>query len=275
MSNHRNRPEVSNLRSIAHTAKEIVKQAIKKTQLLPSVYKITHPSKESFSCPICHYHGPFADLSPETGRRKHAKCPCCGARERHRLQFVVMNSLADKYDFSTLSLLHFAPETCFRGFFEDWFGNYSTADLRRRGVDHNVDLTDLPFSDQAYDCVYASHVLEHIKDDRKALSEIRRILKPGGFAILPVPLVAKLTVEYPAPNPHESGHVRAPGFDYVQRYEEFFDSVEEYGTEDYPTEYQLYMYEDRSSWPTETMPLRPPMRGDRHVDKVPVCHVRK
>ena len=186
-----------------------------------------------------------------------------------------MRSLADKYNFSTMAFLHFAPEAFFRSFFKEWFGRYTTADLIQPGVDHNVDLTDLPFSNQAYDCVYASHVLEHIKDDRRALSEIRRILKPGGFAILPVPIVADLTVEYPEANPHEAGHVRAPGFDYLQRYKEYFDSVEEYGTEDYSSEYQLYTYEDRSAWPTETMPLRPSMRGDKHVDIIPVCHVKK
>jgi SAM-dependent methyltransferase len=186
-----------------------------------------------------------------------------------------MKSLADNYDFSTMAFLHFAPEAFFRSFFEKWFGSYTTADLLQPGVDYNVDLTDLPFSNQAYDIVYASHVLEHIKDDRKALSEIRRILKPGGFAILPLPLVADVTVEYPEANPHESGHVRAPGFDYFQRYKEYFDSVEEYGTKDYPSEYQLYIYEDRSVWPTKTMPLRPPMRGDKHVDIVPVCHIKK
>ena len=174
-----------------------------------------------------------------------------------------------------MSCLHFAPETFFRIHFEKWFETYTTADFAKPNVDYNVDLTDLPFSNGSYDCVFASHVLEHIKDDRTALSEIRRILKPGGLAILPVPLNAAPTVEYPEANPYESGHVRAPGLDYFQRYEEFFDRVEEYATEDYPSKYQLYTYEDRSAWPTETMPLRPRTPGDKHVDVVPVCHVTK
>ena len=253
----------------------MVQQIVRKSRLPALAYKLARPSEDVFSCPICHYHGPFAVDSPEFRPRKHAGCPGCGAVERHRLQFLVMRSLADKYDFSTMTLLHFAPEAFFRSIFREWFGSYVTADLLQPGVDHNVDLTNLPFSSEAYDCVFASHVLEHIKDDRKALSEISRILKPGGFAILPVPIVADLTVDYPEANPHECGHFRAPGFDYFQRYKAYFDSVEEYRSEDYPSEYQVYIYEDRSAWPIETMPLRQTMQGDKHVDIVPVCHVKK
>lgn len=263
------------MRSIANAMRHTVGRALRRVGLTSKVYKMTHAFKESYSCPICSYRGPFSDWSPETGVRKNAKCPGCDALERHRLQYLVMRSLADKYDFSAMTFLHFAPEPFFRSLFREWFRTYTTVDLLAAGVDYNADLTDLPFSDQAYDCVFASHVLEHIKDDGAALSEIRRILKPGGIAILPVPLVADFTVEYPEANPHEFGHVRAPGFDYFQRYEEYFDSVEEFGTKDYPPGYQLYAYEDRSGFPTETMPLRPPMQGDRHVDVVPVCHVKK
>lgn len=263
------------MQSIVRTSKDVVKMIIMRSGLVPSAYRLTHPSKEAFSCPVCNYHGPFVDDFPETGPRKHAKCPSCNAFERHRLQFVVMKELAGRFDFSKMSLLHFAPETFFRGIFRKSFGSYTTADMVMPGVDHNVDLTNLPFADDTYDCIFASHVLEHIKEDRKALSEIRRVLKPGGLAVLPVPLIAEVTVEYPEANPHECDHVRAPGFDYLQRYRDFFEEVEEHGTEDYPSEYQLYIYEDRSAWPIETMPLRPTTQGEKHVDIVPVCHVEK
>ena len=187
------------MESIDRSSKDAVKEIIRRSRLLPVSYKLTHPSKETSSCPVCHYHGPFVDDFSETGPRKHAKCPSCNAFERHRLQFVVMSSLADKYDFSSMALLHFAPEIFFRRSFEERFGHFSTADLLQPHVDHNVDLTDLTFSNETYDCV----------------------------------------------------------------------------TEDYPAEYQLYIYEDRSPWPIETMPLRPTIQGDRHVDIVPVCYVKK
>jgi predicted SAM-dependent methyltransferase len=182
-----------------------------------------------------------------------------------------MKNLKERIEFSSMSLLHLAPERIFRGTFSQWFGDYTTADLKAPDVDHHVDLTCLPFTDDSYDVVYASHVLEHIRDDKKAISEIRRILRPGGFAVLPVPLVSEKTIEYPAPNPHEAYHVRAPGLDYFDRYRECFARIEEFSSEDFPPEYQLYTYEDRSGWPTENMPLRQKMDGERHIDVVPVC----
>ncbi len=170
-------------------------------------------------------------------------------------------------------MLHVAPEPFFRGFFSARFGTYETADLSMNGVDHHVDLQELPFADQTYDFVFASHVLEHVPDDIKAISEIRRILKPNGVAVLPVPLVAEKTIEYPEPNPSEEYHVRAPGMDYFDRYEPYFSKVERFSSDSLNEKYQLHIVEDRSHWPTKACPLRPPMQGERHIDIVPVCHV--
>jgi ubiquinone/menaquinone biosynthesis C-methylase UbiE len=169
-------------------------------------------------------------------------------------------------------MLHFAPETFFREFFSKRFGEYETADLVMKDVDHHVDLQGLPFEDQTYDFVFASHVLEHIPDDRKAISEIRRILKPNGIAVLPVPLVAEKTIEYPEPNPHEAYHVRAPGLDYFDRYDCHFSRVERFSSDSLPDKYQLFVFEDRSQWPTNECPLRPAMQGEKHIDIVPVCY---
>ena len=144
--------------------------------------------------------------------------------------------------------------------------------MNRKDVDQNVDLRKHPFADATYDVVYASHVLEHIPEDVKAISEIRRILRPDGIAILPVPLVGKTTIEYPAPNPNEAGHVRAPGFDYFDRYERYFARIDKFSSDSLPGEYQLFVYEDRSRWPTAECPLRTPMEGEKHVDLVPVCY---
>ncbi len=230
-------------------------------------------NKERFKCPVCGYFGQFLDVTPLTGLRKHAKCPKCSALERHRIQYLVMTDLLNSIETSTLKMLHFAPEPFFKDFFSKRFGYYETADINMCGVNHKVDIQELPFEDQTYDFVFASHVLEHIPDDKKAISEIRRVLKPNGIAILPVPLITEKTIEYPEPNENESYHVRAPGFDYYNRYRPFFSKIKQFSSEALPKIHQLYIYEDRSQWPTKECPLRSSMPGEKHIDIVPVCYV--
>lgn len=213
------------------------------------------------------------DLNPPTGLRKHAKCPKCGALERHRIQYLVVMDVFKKLECSKLKMLHFSPESFFRPIFSKQFGKYETADLSMKDVDFNVDLQVLPFDDASYDFVFASHVLEHIPDDNKAIEEIRRVLKPNGIAILPVPLICEKTIEYPEPNPNEAYHVRAPGMDYFERYERYFSKVEKRASDSLPVKYQLFIYEDRSIWPTEECPLRSSTLGEKHIDVVPICYV--
>lgn len=244
-----------------------------KKEVKSLVFKVQNFDKEQFNCPVCNYTGAFKDLHPTTGIRKHAQCPKCHALERHRIQYLVVDRLLAELNTSNLSMLHFAPEAFLRGYFSAKFGQYETADLYMPNVEHQVDLQELPFSDRSYDFVFASHVLEHIPDDIKAISEIRRILKPGGIAVLPVPLVAKVTIEYPEPNPHEEYHVRAPGWDYFDRYEPYFSRVDKISSDSLPSKHQLYVYEDRSVWPTKECPLRPTMYEEKYLDIVPVCYV--
>jgi len=249
-----------------------IKSKVKKKMSI-LIFKFCNLGKKRFECPICDYRGPFVDITPNTGLRKHAKCPQCNAVERHRLQFLAVNYVLRDIDASNLKMLHCAPEPFFYNIFSKKFGQYESADLIRRDVDHNIDLQRIPFADATYDFVFASHVLEHIHDDKKAISEIRRILKPKGMAILPIPVIAEKTIEYPKPNPKEHNHVRAPGMDYFDRFEEYFSKVERFSSNSFPEKFQLFIYEDRSKWPTEEYPLRIAMSGERHIDIVPVCHV--
>jgi predicted SAM-dependent methyltransferase len=182
-----------------------------------------------------------------------------------------MEKLRGTFQLSGMSLLHFAPERALKSYFRKTFQNYTTADLDRPDVDYQADLLSLPFADQSYDFVYASHVLEHVKNDSKAISEIRRVLRPRGIAVLPVPIVGVKTIEYAEPNVLECGHVRAPGADYFERYARHFSKVEVLNSRDFPEEHQLFNYEDRAKWPTKEMPLRKAMPGERHLDYVPVC----
>jgi len=210
---------------------------------------------------------------PSSGVRRFAQCPNCKALERHRLQYLVLTKVLETLPISSMDMLHVAPERFFKSFFSAKFGSYDTADKTRNDVDYNFGLEDIPFENERYDFIFASHVLEHIQEDWKALAEIKRILKPNGIAILPVPLVVEKTVEYPFPNPMETDHVRAPGYkDYFERYLKVFSRVEVMTSDSFPQKYQLFIYEDRSIYPTKECPLRDSMLGEKHIDSVPICY---
>jgi len=86
-------------------------------------------------------------------------------------------------------VLHFAPEACLRARIGPMLGDrYVSTDLRRTDVTTQQDITKMTFENDEFSTVICSHVLEHIPDDRQALAELARILRPGGFLIVQVPL---------------------------------------------------------------------------------------
>lgn len=91
--------------------------------------------------------------------------------------------------FSTeLKVLHFAPEQAFYKRFRKMKNlEYTTTDLESPLADVKADICDLPFKDNTYDVIFCNHVLEHIPDDTKAMQEMYRILKPGGWGIFQIP----------------------------------------------------------------------------------------
>ena len=172
-----------------------------------------------------------------------------------------------------MKMLHFAPEKFLRSLLRERFGKYETADPVMGGVDHCVDLQHVPFADAIYDFVLASNVFDYIPDDKKAMEEVRRILRPGGVAILPVSVAGEKTIEYSEPSLNEFCHIRACGMDYFERYEKCFFKVERIGSDAFPDKYQLFIYEDRSRWPNKKCPTRRPMPGRKHPNVIPVCYV--
>lgn len=238
-----------------------------------SLFRVLHRNDEKFECPICGYKGPFGSFRSYVGCRKNAECPQCVGLERHRLEYLAVKDALSTRSSREMKMLHIAPEPFFRQMFSRQFAKYETADLFMKGVDHKVDICDLPFDDRTYDFILASHVLEHILDDRRAVKEIRRVLRPNGIAVLPVPIVSDKTIEYHEANPFEEGHVRAPGPDYFERYKEYFGRVEVYGSNSFSSKHQIFLYEDRSRWPSAECPLRPAMQGTKHAEFVPVCYV--
>lgn len=136
--------------------------------------------------------------------------------------------MTNLFDGHPKQVLHVAPERCFEAKLRTQIGDgYLTADLFRSAMT-KMDITDIQYSDDFFDVIYCSHVLEHVVDDRKAMREFRRVLKPDGWAILLVPITAETTIEDPSvTDPLErhrlygqKDHVRRYGPDYADRLRE-------------------------------------------------------
>jgi SAM-dependent methyltransferase len=180
-------------------------------------------------CPCCG--GRFWEFLPfGVTPRPNALCPGCGSLERHRLLWLF---LRDRTNFFTarLRVLDVAPtrffsERCTRLQNLD----YVSADLSSPLAHLHMDITDIPLPDDSFDCIICCHVLEHIPDDRKAMRELYRILRPGGWAIIQSPIDASRDKTFEDPgvvSPEDrhrlfgqSDHVRVYGRDYQERLEE-------------------------------------------------------
>jgi SAM-dependent methyltransferase len=120
-------------------------------------------------------------------RRQNALCPGCFSLERHRLIWLYLHERTDLFT-AKLKLLHVAPEFIFQERLKQQANlDYLSADLRPTEAMVMMDITDIQLPDDVFDAIYCSHVFEHIPDDRKAMAELQRVLKPGGWAILQVP----------------------------------------------------------------------------------------
>jgi SAM-dependent methyltransferase len=142
----------------------------------------------SVECPVCgSQYRKFLSYGYHVTRR-NALCPKCLSLERHRLVWLY---LKEKTGFFTqpMKVLHVAPEQPFLERFRKLENlEYITADLESPIADYKCDVQALPFKEDDFDMVICNHVLEHVDDDTRAMSEILRVLKPGGQAILLVPL---------------------------------------------------------------------------------------
>lgn len=163
-------------------------------------------------CNICGYRFSrflnFNKLKPREGR-----CPVCDSLERHRHLAIHLFSI---YPFlKGKKILHFAPEKIIKNILLDSEGEYFDADIDEKKARYKVDITNIFFQDDMFDYIICIHVLEHILDDIKALSELYRVLKPNGIAFLSVPYRNELFEDYSITLPKErekfygkSDHVR-------------------------------------------------------------------
>lgn len=178
-----------------------------------------------YACPICNRR--YSSFLPMGGvfPSVNAVCPGCHSLERHRTLWLYLGFMRD-HDRVRLDgrMLHVAPEDCLAARFKQTF-DYLSVDLDGSKAMRPADVTKLEFPNDYFDAVVCNHVLEHVTNDRRAMAEIFRVLRPGGWASLQVPRTDGVTDEDPrVTDPGErtarfgqSDHVRLYGRDYFER----------------------------------------------------------
>ena len=178
---------------------------------------------EMKTCPLCGYEDVFHACGVPP--RYDAVCPSCGALERHRL-FALVDGRVEIMK-GCGSVLHFAPEAIIAKYLRSKCLQYTSADFfNAKDIKENIE--NMTFSDCTFDIIFCSHVLEHV-DDKKAIMEVYRVLKPGGKFITMVPICEGWDVTYENSlitsevdkEKHfgQSDHVRYYGRDFVTRLE--------------------------------------------------------
>jgi len=188
-------------------------------------------------CPWCdqHFRG-FVQYGAYHGPNLNVLCPKCGGFERHRLQWLYFKNKTRLFQ-DRLSVLHLGPEYgLYRKLSTAPNLSYISADLDSPLAMVHMDITQMPYSADSFDVIVCNHVLEHIEDDRNAMAELYRVLRPGGWAVVLVPIDKNRcdTLEDPAiksPRDREryylqSDHVRLYGPDFPERLREAAFDVE-------------------------------------------------
>jgi SAM-dependent methyltransferase len=208
-------------------AMTVVKRGLREARDNPAVIAGIRLAKrgQQVYCPCCESE--FRSFRAYRGEDRI--CWVCGSMERHRSVWLYMDQHPEMEQ-PGMAILHVAPERILRNRFRRidgvrWVGGDLTAEFGPE----RLDVTDLDFADREFDAVVCNHVLEHVPDDVKAMEEIRRVLKPNGWALLQVPDLEwnreyatdeQRDIDDPEEQLRRFGqrdHVRRYGWDYVDR----------------------------------------------------------
>ncbi len=184
---------------------------------------------DNYMCPCCGRSFKLLLYTPYMA----AMCPYCLSIERYRLLCLFLDRKM-AFGSTPVRLLDVAPMWCFQEYCRAR-GNveYVSIDIRSPLAMRHMDIRALEFRDESFDCIVCYHVLEHIDDEQRALSELFRVLKPGGWAIIQVPIHVERTMERSELTPADAeeilkfdDHLRAYGRDFGSRLESAGFAVE-------------------------------------------------
>ncbi len=183
-------------------------------------------------CPVCEKSfRKFLAYGYGESHRENVLCPHDLTLERHRVMWLFLKLKTDFFSKPNLKVMHIAPEQCFNDLFKKQKNlDYTTGDLLSPIADLHFDLHDIPLEDNQYEVVFCNHVMEHVKDDLQCMKELYRIMKPGGWGIMQVPIDSNRNETYEdwsitSPKEREKhfwqyDHVRLYGLNYPKRLEE-------------------------------------------------------
>lgn len=168
-------------------------------------------------------------------------CPHCQSYDRTRWFYFILKNFTSIFEEGG-EILHFAPEIQIeRQLRKIGKCNYYTADIVKDAADYIVDMTSMPFEDNKFDFIIANHVLEHIKDEKSAVSELKRCIKRNGKIILSFPVAININtfeiddLRYEEEKTYyygQSDHVRLYGKDFKEHLENYGLKVDVYSPEE-------------------------------------------
>jgi SAM-dependent methyltransferase len=206
---------------------------------------------KNVECPCCERT--FRDFAPiQAVTVRKGGCPHCSSRERHRMMMLHLKKQTTLFSKGG-RMLHVAPEPFLQKLFKQIPGvEHTSIDLDSAFADLKMDLTRMTFEDSSFDYIICSHVLEHIPDDVQAMKELFRVLKPGGHAVLLVPMDSSRETtdeDFTVTDPQErirrfgqDDHVRIYGRDYFTRLESAGFNVNHQSCQELYTAEQLVRY---------------------------------
>jgi len=187
-------------------------------------------NNDEIICPVCNntinkssllsqgYKSSICDKYYIIGAgKRNVKCPICHSIDRSRLTYLYFNNL----DLKNKNILHIAPEIELSKLF-DKANIYECLDLNNEQDKYSslnvkkMDICNIDYEDNYFDIVICSHVLEHINDEFKSISELYRVLKPNGMLILQVPIAIGLnnTLNNDSSDLDDPSHKRLYGDNY-------------------------------------------------------------
>jgi SAM-dependent methyltransferase len=219
-------PEIHNVGNLAkHLGKSVARGRLRDARAcaivigwrLREAIAELRPSR-NVTCDYCGWSGRrFKTFLAGAAYRHDAVCPQCLSLERHR-EFILLFRRLRPLLAERLRILDIGPT---RAFAEACRAapdlDYVSIDRVSKLAMLHMDVQRLAFAAEVFDVVVCYHVLDYVSDDRGAMSEIRRVLKRSGMAILEETIDAsRRTAEWPAPTPYD-GRVRQYGEDFADR----------------------------------------------------------